>query len=170
MNNQLRNYLAAITIAVSIWAIPGDVISGEKSSGQRGTPQSVNGYPIHDGVPGYWLDGVKGFEKASEIHRKTGKPMMIYVYTEWCGYCRHFNTKVLPVLPVQQCLDNFTKVKLNAEQSPAARKLATELRISGYPTVVARGKDDLMLRPMRPIVSPAEFIVQCQDELNRSPG
>ena len=121
----------------------------------------------HDGVPGTWLDGAAGFAQAAKIHRETGKPMIIYVYTDWCPYCQKVNKGVLPNEKIQSCLANFERVKLNPERSKADENLARQLRIRGYPTMLVRQEGDLMMRPLNAVVGPDGFLAQCQQELKR---
>lgn len=139
--------------------------------GQATLPPTTGFAPEnHDGVPGVWLDGPDGFEIAKRIHLNNGTPLLIYVYTDWCGYCRRLNTQILPDAGVQACLNQMTKVKINAETSEQAKRLASELRIAGYPTLLVRQKDDFMLRPFPTIVPPQQFTAACQAEIKKAGG
>ena len=122
----------------------------------------------HDGVPGVWLDGPAGFEIAKQLHQKTGRPLLVYVYTDWCPYCQKLNKEVLTDKGVQQCLDGFAKVKLNADASQDNKKLASDLRISGYPTLLTRQKDDLMLTRFPTLVPPPQFVAACQEAIKKA--
>ncbi|RMF17068.1 MAG: thioredoxin family protein [Candidatus Dadabacteria bacterium] len=122
----------------------------------------------HDGVPGVWLDGPDGFDIAAKMHLETGKPLLVYVYTDWCPYCRKLNREILPHPEIQQCLSGFSRVKINAEEDPRARELAHQLRISGYPTLLVRQKGDLMMRPFPTIVKPERFLAACRQEQGRT--
>jgi thioredoxin-related protein len=59
-----------------------------------------------------------GFETAMEQHEKTGKPVFIDVYTDWCGYCKKMDKETLENKAVADYINtHFIAVKLNAETS-----------------------------------------------------
>ena len=57
------------------------------------------------------------FEEVEELHQQTPKPILIFLYTDWCKVCFGMkkttfkNTEVIKLLN-----DNFYFVKLNAEE------------------------------------------------------
>jgi thioredoxin-related protein len=57
------------------------------------------------------------FEEVEELHQQTPKPILIFLYTDWCKICFGMkkttfrNTEVIKLLN-----DNFYFVKLNAEE------------------------------------------------------
>ena len=76
----------------------------------------------------------------------SGKPVMVDVYTDWCGWCKRMDKDVFARADVRDYLArHFVAVRLNAEASEPAswqgktftsRSLAQNFRISGYPTTV----------------------------------
>lgn len=166
----------AVVLAFASVSLQGRVAEAEeqpvisqKRSASGELPTSTGFAPEnHDGVPGVWLDGPDGFEVAKQIHLNSGSPLLIYVYTDWCPYCRRLNTQVLPDPGVQACLAQMTKVKINADSSEAAKRLVSQLRVAGYPTLLVRQKDDFMLRPFPTIVPVQQSIAACQAEVKRA--
>ena len=60
-----------------------------------------------------WLN----IEEAEELMTKEPKKMLIYVHTDWCGYCKLMERKVFNDKDVAKYLNaNYYPVKLNAEQ------------------------------------------------------
>jgi len=71
-----------------------------------------------------------------------GKPIMVEFYTDWCGWCKRLERDTFSDAKVQQALESFIPVKLNAERE--GRELATRLGVRAYPTVVffdSRGQE-----------------------------
>ena len=89
--------------------------------------------------------------------------MVIYVYTDWCPYCREFERDLLDTRAVEAYLrDEVVKVRVNPETSAGARALANELGVEGYPTVLVMtpgGRPDRMgLRVNGRLRPPSDFI------------
>jgi thioredoxin-related protein len=78
--------------------------------------------------------------------KSSGKPVLVDVYTDWCGWCKRMDKDVYSRSDVREILDrHFVSVKLNAESSSLAayqgrsksfRSLASGFGVSGYPTTV----------------------------------
>ena len=77
---------------------------------------------------------------------KTQRPVLVDVYTDWCGWCRRMDRDVYAQSDVRDYLARrFVTVKLNAEANDEAsyegkqytsRTLAGRFRVSGYPTTI----------------------------------
>jgi thioredoxin-related protein len=75
-----------------------------------------------------------------------GRPVLVNVYTDWCGWCRRMEREVYSRRDVQDYLARkFVTVKLNAESNEAARyagkpytgrTLAAHFGVTGYPTTI----------------------------------
>jgi thioredoxin-related protein len=92
------------------------------------------------GLP--WRAWDRGLEEA----RTTGRPVLIDVYTDWCGWCRRMKAEVYTKPEVRDYLtSHYVLISLNAEASEPARyenkaytsrTLAARFGVSGYPTTV----------------------------------
>jgi thioredoxin-related protein len=89
-----------------------------------------------------WRSWNEGLKEAAQSQR----PIVVDVYTDWCGWCKRMDRDVFSRDDVREYLSKrFVAVKLNAE-SPAqtrydgrnlsARALAARFRVTGYPTTV----------------------------------
>jgi thioredoxin-related protein len=76
----------------------------------------------------------------------SGRPVLVDVYTDWCGWCKRMDRDVYARADVQDYLARkFVTVKLDAESSDAARyqgrtyssrTLAARFGVTGYPTTL----------------------------------
>jgi thioredoxin-related protein len=89
-----------------------------------------------------WRDWNSGLKEASS----TKRPILVDVYTDWCGWCKRMDRDVYARSDVRDYLTRrFVTIKLNAEASQAAnyegkayssRALASRFRVTGYPTTI----------------------------------
>jgi thioredoxin-related protein len=89
-----------------------------------------------------WKDWNAGLAAA----RTSGKPVLVDVYTDWCGWCKRMDRDVYARADVSEYLaSHFVTVKLDAEagdpvryqgQTTSCRNLASSFGIDGYPTTV----------------------------------
>jgi thioredoxin-related protein len=89
-----------------------------------------------------WQDWNQGLSEA----RRTQRPMVVDVYTDWCGWCRRMDRDVYANAAVREYLEkNFVTVKLNAERGTEAQyegkrytyaTLAQRFRVTGYPVTI----------------------------------
>jgi len=74
------------------------------------------------------------------------KPVIVDVYTDWCGWCKRMDKDVYARADVSEYLNqHFVMVRLNAEGSErvtyaghtmTARALAGGFEVTGYPTMI----------------------------------
>lgn len=86
-----------------------------------------------------WNTGVRDSEASK-------RPILVDVYTDWCGWCKRMDRDVYARPEVREYLSKrFVTVKLDAEDEKAAlyegrkysyRTLASRFRVTGYPTTI----------------------------------
>ena len=74
------------------------------------------------------------------------RPVIVDVYTDWCGWCKRMDRDVYARPDVQEYLSKrFVTVKINAEADVAgsyegkaytSRSLAQRFRVNGFPTTI----------------------------------
>lgn len=92
--------------------------------------------------PVMWYKFSEGLNKSSELEKKT----LVYVYTDWCGWCKKMESQTFYNKNVSNYLkENFVSVKMNAESSVrhtfmdksfSEREITREFGITGYPAVI----------------------------------
>lgn len=89
-----------------------------------------------------WRSWDRGLEEA----KGSGRPLLVDVYTDWCGWCRRMEADVYSRPEIRDYLSRkFVTVKLDAEALDAARyqgrdftsrSLAARFGVNGYPTTI----------------------------------
>jgi thiol-disulfide isomerase/thioredoxin len=83
--------------------------------------------PLTSGeVPPAWLAGVPGFTQGVERQRTTRAPLLLYFYTDWCGYCRQVERDIFSLPDFDRTLGQTNiRVRVNPEAA---------WRTAGWPT------------------------------------
>ena len=70
---------------------------------------------------------------ALEEAQKTGKPVMVDFYTEWCGWCKKLDADTYSNSTVQKLAQEFINVKIDGDKN---ENLIVKYRVTGYPTIM----------------------------------
>ncbi len=61
------------------------------------------------------------------------KLVMVFFYTDWCGWCRRMDESTFADGKVQEAMTRLVAVRLNAEQNGRAE--AARFRVNSYPNI-----------------------------------
>ena len=95
------------------------------------------------------------------------QPMVVYFYTDWCGYCRQFERELLGTSEVKEYFSEVLTVRINPESGAQERQLADYYGVHGYPGFFVHSGSSktlskverMVLEDGRPrIMAPGEFI------------
>jgi len=103
-----------------------------------------------------------GYAEALREHEKTGKPVALYFYADWCKYCAQLERGILSRSDVKQYLETILYVCVNPEHGNAEAALFDEFDGRGYPTFLILAKN----QPAQEIptsVAPEAFLQECRE-------
>lgn len=139
MNRIPFRLLALAALALALWC--GSALAAPELRAAlepRNPPEARTGPESR----GLWRTWDAGLREA----RERGMPVLVNVYTDWCGWCRRMDRDVLARAEVREALQAaFVPVRLNAESDEmvryggrtlSARAVAARFRVTGYPTTV----------------------------------
>jgi thiol-disulfide isomerase/thioredoxin len=86
-----------------------------------------------------WHEGADGYRRAIEEQAGTHQPLLVYFYTDWCGYCRQLEGVLLTDSEAEGYLRYLIKVKINPEAGPHEREISRTFGVRGYPSLFAKG-------------------------------
>jgi thiol:disulfide interchange protein len=81
-----------------------------------------------------WHEGADGFITALDEAIQNGKPLAVYFYTDWCGYCRQLERELLFRPEVEEFLSEINIARINPEKGQQEQIIAQQYGVSGYPS------------------------------------
>lgn len=75
-----------------------------------------------------------------DLALETKKPMIVFFYTDWCGYCQKFIPTFSKVTKDSKIKSNFAIAYVNCEK-PENAKIIEEYGVNGFPTVFVVDKE-----------------------------
>lgn len=101
--------------------------------------------------------------------KRANKPVLVDVYTDWCGWCKRMDKTTYGNPEVRDYVArSFVTAKVNAEddkrrasylgESRTYRQFADGFRISGYPTTVFLAPDGQLISMLPGYVKPGTFL------------
>ncbi|REJ73459.1 MAG: thioredoxin family protein [Acidobacteria bacterium] len=115
-----------------------------------------------------WLEGASGMLEATQRFDANPKPILVYFYTDWCGYCRQFERDLLASEEVQSYLrDEVLAVRINPEKGGGDAQVSRRYGVRGFPALFVHSAESKVVSRVdrmevvdgRPrLLSPSQFI------------
>ncbi len=84
-------------------------------------------------VYGQGIKWYEDFDEGLAEAKRTGKPMMIDFYTDWCHWCDELDKKVYTNSDVIKLAKDFISVKVDADADEETKE---KYRVNAYPTII----------------------------------
>jgi thioredoxin-related protein len=107
---------------------------------------------------------IKDFDVALDIAKSESKPILIDFYTDWCGWCKKLDKDTYGNAQVQQELEQFVCVKIDAEKN---KDLSRKYKISGFPSTAFLKSDGQLIEVVPGYRPPDEFMKILDDILSK---
>jgi len=122
--------------------------------------------PRHTFRQGYgWLEDARGFRDGIGYAVKEGRMMTLYVYTDWCPYCRELEGGILSDVKVKDCLAYSVKVRVNPEHGPAEHAVSKLFGVHGFPSLFFYDPATGSAEKLKTSVTEDEFAAACRETL-----
>jgi thiol:disulfide interchange protein len=82
-----------------------------------------------------WSRDAPGYRAATARAAASGKPLFVYFYTGWCGYCRQLERELLSTPEVTKALAQFEAVGIDAEGGSEEAMLSGRYGVSSFPSL-----------------------------------
>lgn len=91
------------------------------------------------------IDWQSSPERAFAEASQEGLPVLVFLYTDWCTYCRQMDQTTFsdPVV-IRQMSNSYIWLRLNAETDPFGIRMQQRFLVSGFPTLLildSRGRE-----------------------------
>ena len=104
-------------------------------------------------------------ECVAQVSRHSPRPLLIYVFTEWCGPCKELDHKTFPDPRVKDFLrTRVLAVKVDAAPGPG-KDLAESLGVSSYPTLILLDAKGVEIERVFGFQAPDQFLQTLTDYL-----
>jgi thioredoxin-related protein len=117
------------------------------------------------------VDWETNYDTALEKAKKDRKLVMVYVYTDWCPWCKRFDKTTYPDKTVQEALaKNFVPLRINPEKSKKNTELAIQFGTRGYPHLLVLDNNGKKINELGGYLPADEFARRLDETLKKSGG
>lgn len=111
---------------------------------------------------GQKIDWENDFDAAIEKSKLENKPIMMDVYTDWCGACKEMDKKAFINKDIVNYSTNFITLKYNPEKSSNGDDILKKYNILGFPTILFLNSDGFVIRKILGYIESDELIEEME--------
>ena len=104
------------------------------------------------------IEWQKNFNDALKIAKKEKKPIMLDLYTDWCGWCKELDKRTFVDKHVVQKSKSFIPLKINAEVDAEGPSLVEKYNVQGYPAILFIDSDGTLLTRVNGFIEGPGFV------------
>lgn len=119
------------------------------------------------GVSAEEIKWAKSFDEAYKAAAQENKPVMIDIYTDWCGWCKKLDRDVYTAKAVVELSGKFICLKLNPETDQEHGAL---FKVDGFPTIIFTDAKKKELHRISGYVPPESFVEEMKKALKAFGG
>jgi thiol:disulfide interchange protein len=112
-----------------------------------------------------WESSLEGALRRAAAEKKL---VMVFFYTDWCGWCRRMDERTFADGQVQAALTGVVPVRLNAEKDGRAE--AARLRVNSYPNIAFLDASGRQVARIPGFLPAPAFLEELRDVLNAAAG
>ena len=98
------------------------------------------------------------FDKAIEKSKSENKPIMMDIYTDWCGACKEMDKTTFKNKEVSDYTTNFITLKFNPEKSSNGDNFLKKYNIPGFPTMLFMNSEGFVIKRIIGYIESDELI------------
>jgi thiol-disulfide isomerase/thioredoxin len=140
----------------------GQAPASARTSTARPSPSKPAAADLRASARSARYQNAAGYTEALREHERTGKPVALYFYVDWCKYCAQLERGTLSRSDVKQYLETILYVSVNPEHGKAEGALFEKFEGRGFPTFLILAKN----QPAQEIstsVPPEAFLQECRE-------
>jgi len=134
-----------------------DLTATSKANGRRVPPA-----PSSNGTGKASASGsirwTRNYDEAIRYAGRSNKPIVLFVYTKWCGFCRKMDHEVFINGGVVQQSKDFVYLRLDAEDGAGGTQVARRYGVSSYPATFILDRQGTVLGRIPGFVEASRFI------------
>ena len=109
-----------------------------------------------------WHDST---EKAFAEARKSGKPVLVDLYADWCGWCKTMEREVFTQPRFQTYAERFVLLRVDVEDGAAGSELQRRFRAGSLPTLLLLDPKQSLLGKIEGFLETDRLIARLDGEL-----
>ncbi len=105
------------------------------------------------------------YDEALKAAQKDNKPILMDVYTDWCGWCKKMDQSTFGHKTFQAEASKFVLAKVDGDKN---KELVQKYGVRGYPTVVFLDSKGNLLQQSVGFKEASDFVVVMKEVLQKS--